>query len=100
MHPMLNGVFGGWQLSGIYTYRSGEFLRFADQMDVVGEPDIANPGPDKWFNTDSFRVPTPFTPRTNPWQYRRHHGSDLLELDATVSKSFPIARALQARVPA
>jgi hypothetical protein len=91
MHPVLNGVLGGWQLSGIYTYRSGEFLRFANQMDVVGEAEIADPGPDKWFNTDSFRVPTPFTPRTNPWQFDNITGPIFWNLDGTVSKSFPIA---------
>ena len=32
MHPILNAAFGGWQMSGIYSYRSGEFLRFG-QMD-------------------------------------------------------------------
>jgi hypothetical protein len=91
MHPILNGVFGGWQLSGIYTYRSGEFLRFANQMDLVGEPEIADPGPSRWFDTDSFRIPTPFTPRTNPWQFDNITGPIFWNLDGTVSKSFPIA---------
>ncbi|MEJ7609450.1 MAG: hypothetical protein WKF37_25040, partial [Bryobacteraceae bacterium] len=52
MHPILNGAFGGWQLSGIYSYRSGEFLRFP-AADQIGDPFIDNPGPAKWFNTDA-----------------------------------------------
>jgi hypothetical protein len=90
MHPVLNGVVGGWQVSGIYTYRSGEFLRFANQMDFVGDPYIDDPGPQKWFNTDAFRVPTPFTPRMNPWQFDGITGPIMWNLDATVSKIFPI----------
>ncbi|MEX2261762.1 MAG: TonB-dependent receptor [Bryobacteraceae bacterium] len=89
MHPILNGVFGDWQLSGIYTYRSGEFLRF-NPMDFAGDPYIDNPGPEKWFNTDAFKVQTPFTPRTNPWQFDGMTGPNLWNLDATISKVFPI----------
>jgi hypothetical protein len=89
MHPVLNAVAGGWQLSGIYSYRSGEFLRFG-QMDIVGEPEIDNPGPSKWFNTDAFRIPTPFTPRTNPWQFDNITGPIFWNLDGTLSKNFPI----------
>jgi hypothetical protein len=90
MNPVLNAMFGGWQLSGIYTYRSGEFLRFNNQMEVVGDPYIDNPGPQKWFNTDAFRVPIPFTPRMNPWQFDGITGPIFWNLDGTVSKTFPI----------
>ena len=88
--PVLNAAVGGWQLSGIYTYRSGEFLRFANQMDIVGEPTIDNPGPQKWFNTDAFKVPTPFTPRLNPCQFDNITGPIFWNLDGNVSKTFPI----------
>jgi hypothetical protein len=89
LHPVLNGAFGGWQISGIYTYRSGEFLRFS-QADVVGEPTIENPGPGKWFNTDAFRLAPAFTPRTNPQQYANITGPIFWNLDGTLSKTFPI----------
>jgi hypothetical protein len=89
MHPVLNGIIGGWQLNGIYTYRSGEFLRFP-QADVTGSPYIDNPGPQKWFNTAAFAVPTPFTPRMNPFQYDGVTGPIFWVLDGTVSKTFPV----------
>jgi hypothetical protein len=89
MHPALNAVIGGWQLSGIYTYRSGEFLRFP-QADVSGDPSIANPGPALWFNADAIKIATPFTPRTNPYQYDNITGPVFWNLDGTLSKSFPI----------
>lgn len=89
MHPVLNAVAGGWQISGIYTYRSGEFLRFGG-ADELADPRIDNPGPAKWFNTDAFRVQTPFTPRLNPWQYNGITGPIFWNSDGTISKTFPI----------
>jgi hypothetical protein len=89
MHPILNAAIGGWQVSGIYTYRSGEFLRMPG-AEVVGDPFIDNPGPAKWFNTDAFRVLPSFTPRTNPYQYEGITGPIFWNLDGTLSKIFPI----------
>lgn len=95
LHPVLDAAFGGWQISGIYTYRSGEFLRFNDQMDFSGDPTIADPGPGKWFNTDAFKVATPFTPRMNPWQFNDITGPVFWNMDGTVSKTFPIKERYQ-----
>ena len=89
MHPVLNGVFGGWQMSGIYTYRSGEFLRMP-AAEVVGDPYIANPGPQMWFNADAFRVLPASLRRTNPFQYDGITGPIMWNVDATLSKVFPI----------
>jgi hypothetical protein len=90
IHPILNAIVGGWQISGIYTFRSGEFLRFNNQMDFVGNPYISNPGPQKWFNTDAFKVATPFTPRMNPWQFDDITGPVFWDVDGTLFKTFPI----------
>ncbi|MBL8230549.1 MAG: TonB-dependent receptor [Bryobacterales bacterium] len=92
MHPVANAIIGGWQISGIYTYRSGEFIRFG-QLDVVGDPKIDNPGPSRWFNTDAFRLAEAFTPRTNPYQYPGVTGPRFWNVDGTLSKFFPIKEA-------
>lgn len=93
MHPVLNAIVGGWQMSGIYTYRSGEFLRFP-QTDYAGaDPKISNPGPQKWFNTDAFRIPTAFTPRENPFQFDGVTGPIFWNLDGTLSKFFSISES-------
>ncbi|MCC6590051.1 MAG: carboxypeptidase regulatory-like domain-containing protein [Bryobacterales bacterium] len=89
MHPVMNGIVGGWQLSGIYSYRSGEFLRF-NAADVAGDLKIDNPGPQKWFNTDNYKVLPAFTPRTNPYQYSGINGPIFWNVDGTVSKFFPV----------
>ena len=90
MHPILNGVIGGWQLSGIYTYRSGEFLRFGAAEWNGQSPIIDNPGPNAWFDTKVFAVQPAFTPRTNPYQFDGLTGPIMWNLDGTVSKNFPI----------
>jgi hypothetical protein len=90
MHPVLNAVLGGWQVSGIYVYRSGEFIRFP-QLDLTGaDPKVENPGPNGWFNRAAFAIPTAFTPRTNPYQYSGINGPIFWNLDGTLSKTFPL----------
>lgn len=94
-HPVIDGILGGWQVSGIYTFRSGEFLRFP-AAEVVGDPfDIESRGPNAWFNTAAFRVQPAFTPRMNPWQYEGLTGPTFWNLDATVSKFFPITERMK-----
>ncbi len=80
--PLLNRgfasrIFGNWQLNGIVTLRSGEV--FTPQMnldianigavnnatrarpDLVGNPRLANPRPEAWFNKAAFAQPRQFT---------------------------------------
>jgi hypothetical protein len=90
MHPVVNHVIGGWQVSGIYTYRSGEFLRFGSAAWDGTDPIIDNPGPNAWFKTGAFAVQPAFTPRTNPYQFDGLTGPIMWNLDGTVSKTFPI----------
>jgi hypothetical protein len=89
MNPVMNGILGGWQLSGIYTFRSGDFLTFPSAL-VTGNPVISNPGPSKWFNTDAFSVMPSYTPRSNPYNYPDITGPIFWDLDGTISKVFPV----------
>ena len=90
MHPVLNAAIGGWQVSGIYTYRSGEFLRFGSAEWNGMDPVIENPGPNAWLNTSVFAVQPAFTPRTNPYQFDGLTGPIMWNVDGTVSKTFPV----------
>ena len=89
MNRALDMVIGGWDVTGLLTWRSGFFVRFGG-MEVVGDPHVDNPTPDRWFNTDAFvRLPN-FTPRTNPWQYEGITNPGLLNLDNSIVKRIPI----------
>jgi hypothetical protein len=94
VHPVVNGVLGGWSLSGIYTYASGPFVRF-NQMIVDGDPRIDNPTRERWFDTSVFTRPAAFTPRTNPWQYEGVTGPRTWNVDLTLAKFFPITERVR-----
>ena len=51
---------------------------------------LDNPTWDRWFNTSVFRQATPFTPRTNPFQYDGLTGPGNWNLDTTLSKNFKL----------
>ncbi len=87
MHPLLNAVVGGWSTSHIFMWNSGSFLRFG-QLDVSGDPGPAPRQWSKWFDTSVFKQATPFTPRTNPFQYNGITGPNFWSLDSTLSKNF------------
>jgi len=51
----VDAVIGGWQLSVIYLYQSGQPLAWGDAI-FLGNPDDIAKGPrsvDRWFNTDA-----------------------------------------------
>lgn len=87
VHPVLNAALGGWSTSSIYMWNSGTFLRFG-QLDVTGEPGPSTRDWSKWFDTSVFKQATPFTPRTNPFQYEGITGPNFWNLDSTISKNF------------
>jgi hypothetical protein len=60
MHPVLNGILGGWQLSAIYVAQSGTPLAwgnipFAGDINAVK---LDNPTRERWFNTDAGFIKT------------------------------------------
>ncbi|MBI1791421.1 MAG: TonB-dependent receptor [Acidobacteria bacterium] len=89
-NSLANGVLGGWQISGISTFKSGFPLSiYAVSNNVnafagIQRPNLAgDPRPDaatveRWFNTTAFAQPPAFAfgnaPRTTP--YLRSHGVD------------------------
>jgi hypothetical protein len=96
-HPALNALFGGWSTSSIFLWNSGSFLRFG-QLDVSGEPGAASREWGKWFNTAVFKQATPFTPRTNPFQYEGVTGPNYWSLDSTLSKNFRVTERFKLEV--
>ncbi|MBL8177813.1 MAG: TonB-dependent receptor [Bryobacterales bacterium] len=87
IHPVLNHIVGGWSTSHIFVWNTGSFLRFG-QLDVSGDPGNAARDWSRWFDTSVFAQATPFTPRTNPYQYDGITGPRYWNLDSTLSKNF------------
>jgi hypothetical protein len=93
MPKALDYVVGGWSITGIYSYLSGELLGFPGAL-ASGDPGIDSPTRDRWFNTDAFEVLPPFTRRSNPIYYSGVRGPSFRNLDLTLNKKFDITEAL------
>lgn len=94
---VVDAVLGGWNLTGIFTWRSGRFLRFGGMV-VDGNPILDDPTPGKWFNTAAFSRLPAYTRRQNPWQYPGLTGPGLLNVDTSLVKSFPIVERFRAEL--
>ncbi|MGH9522489.1 MAG: TonB-dependent receptor, partial [Terriglobales bacterium] len=72
IHGVEETVLGGWQVSAIFLYNSGDPLTLVcggstlgngqnTRPDRVANPGISNPSADQWFNTDAFACPAQYT---------------------------------------
>lgn len=93
MHPVLNAIVGGWTTSHIFMWSSGPFIRFG-QYDVSGDPASGIPA-SMYFNPAAFSIATPYTPRTNPYQYSGVTGPNYWNIDSTLSKSFNLTERIR-----
>jgi hypothetical protein len=89
MPRVLDYMLGGWDLSGLMTWRSGFFIRFGGLL-VEGDPRLDDPTPGRWFNTAAFRQLPAFTPRANPLQYEGLTNPGLFNLDMSIVKRMPL----------
>jgi hypothetical protein len=90
----VEGVLGGWSISGLLTYNTGVFLRFGTFV-VDGDPHIDNPTQARWIDTSKFKLQPAFTRRTNPLQYPDVTGPRFINLDNTLAKEFRIIERLK-----
>lgn len=107
--PFLRGdslaskIFGGWQTSGVLTFRSGQaitpritqdrsqtFLN-ADRPDLIGDWKKAKPDPSGWWNKDAFRLPAPLTFGTAGTGALI--GPEFKSLDFSLGKNFKITES-------
>lgn len=76
--PAKNNFLRGWQTNGVWTFQTGQPFTVTllpgvdqsntglpsigfgvvDRPDLVGDPSLPNPAPDRWFNTKAFALPT------------------------------------------
>ncbi len=90
-HSLVDGVLGGWSVSGLYQINSGNYLRFGSMI-VNGDPSIATPTNAQWFDTSKFTKIAAFTRRDNPLQYPNVKGPRYANTDLTLGKVFPIKK--------
>ena len=89
LKPVLQALVGGWTTSQLFQYNSGTFVDFRNTpMRVNGNPILPDPSSSRWFNTQVFAAPLPYTPRTNPYYYEGLTGPNFWNLDSTLAKNF------------
>jgi len=95
----------GWAVSGITSMQSGEPLGLRPQFNNTGgviealrvnlvdgaDPHLANPGPNRWFNTAAFAQPPDFTAGNGPRTHPQLVGPGSQNHDLSVSKRFALS---------
>jgi len=95
-----DAAFGGWSLSPIVTIASGAPLNLTvngnpantgqnDRPNVVGDWELENPTPERWFNTAAFVANDRYTFGNAPRNLLRGPGS--FNLDVVLRKSFKVS---------
>lgn len=111
---VLNHIIGNWQLNSITTARSGQPYTLVISGDIantgnarnymrvnlVGNPELSNPTPAKWFNQSAFEAPAAFTFGNVGRNTLRSDG--VLNFDFSVFRQFPLgeAKSLEIRIEA
>jgi hypothetical protein len=93
-----DAIVGGWQITGAFSFTSGDYPRFGNLI-VTSNP-CQNVPAGFYFNPNAFS-PLPsnaYTLRTNPMQYSCIVGPNFADLDATLQKSFHITEKVQAQL--
>lgn len=99
MNKVLDGVIGGWQVSGIAQFQTGGPLNFDDNYLFRGDRNsVAIPASertvDRWFNIDGFEKNTArqlgSNYRTAPRQFPGVEAQGLNLVDLSVIKAFQI----------
>ncbi|MEZ5393177.1 MAG: TonB-dependent receptor [Bryobacterales bacterium] len=94
MHRALDAVVGGWSVSGIYRYVSGQLLQFPTQLQLSEDVKLDNPTRQEWFNTAAFARQPAFTRRSNPWFVNGVRGPYYSNVDLTLNKKFDVTEKL------
>jgi hypothetical protein len=93
-----DAVIGGWQVTGLLTYTSGDYPRFGNL--IVNSNPCQNVPSGYYFNPSAFS-PIPentYVLRSNPLQYSCIVGPSFVNLDATLLKNFHITERVQAQL--
>lgn len=99
LNPIVNGIIGGWQLSGINSFVSGAPLNITmpgatlgngwdTRPNLVGDPHVDNPSPAQWFNQAAFAAPAQYQFGTAGYYILEGPARHILDLG--LSKNFEV----------
>jgi hypothetical protein len=94
----VDAVLGGWKLSSVLLWRSGNLLPFGGMLWDGTSPKVSDPTPERWFRTEAFQRLPDFTPRTNPWSFDGLEGPGVLNVNTSLAKDFRITERFTAQL--
>jgi hypothetical protein len=100
MPVVLDALFGGWRVSPVVFWRSGNLLGFDGMLWDGQDPTVSNPTPERWFDTSRFERLPDFTPRLNPWDFDGLTGPGVFNMNASLVKEFRVIERLRAQLRA
>jgi len=115
MHKVLNGLIGGWELSGILMFSSGfplsvglassNLLSGTQRPNLIGDPSTSGPASkriDGYFNVNAFSQPAVDVYGTAPRMLSNYRRYGVRTGDLTLMKNFAMAerKSLQLRLEA
>jgi len=96
----VDAILGGWSLSSVVLWRSGNLLGFDGMLWDGSDPKLSNPTPQQWFKTSGFERLPDFTPRTNPWNFPGLYGPGVFNMNGSLVKAFRITERFRAQLKA
>lgn len=102
MNGVANQILGGWQTSGIFTFKQGfplsisssgnglDYFGAGQHVDIVGNYHIGHPTRLEWFNTSAFAVAAPWTLGDAPRYFSDLRAPHYNNWDLGIQKFFPI----------
>ncbi len=107
MNGVLNAIVGGWQTTGIFTFKQGfpltitssgnglDYFGAGQHVDVVGNYHVSNPSIHEWFNTSAFKVAAPWTLGNAPRYFSDLRAPHYNNWDIGIQKNFPIKESVR-----
>ena len=101
MNGVANQILGGWQTSGIFTFKQGfplsitqpdsnHYFGVGQHVNVVGDYHVANPNRMEWFNTSAFAAAPHWTLGDAPRYFSDLRAPHYNNWDIGIQKNFPI----------
>ncbi len=103
MNGVVNQILGGWQTSGIFTFKQGFPLSVippnsnpfgvGQHVNVAGDYHVSHPTYQEWFNPSAFAPPPEFTLGDAPRYFSDLRAPHYNNWDIGIQKNFPIVES-------